>query len=533
MRLILLLLTCSVFWFPANAQPLKCYINTLASNIPGQHATYEMKKVGNYLYASGSITYCGLEYGIFTKFTIDGKFIWSVHLPIPSIVASFTSNNGQFFLCGNTTPTDAFNASFVAKVDDNGVLQWVKKIDHDGREVPRHIVYHPNPGANNAHLYMVSQVAFAGMLDDTRLTNLDENGKINWEFDYGTTTVDDECAYGLVIMPNKNLLLLGLYSTNRVGSAFMEVGPNGEFIGYNTINTNNFTNITTYDVAVQPNTNNLLLAGKYSADEGIIICVDVISKAVKWTMRLPSSKGGIFSIDVNNRGDVFTLSSNAIQSPILSKITLQNGEGKFQYSKQYFEKGDVFGRFPQVVVTDTTLFLVDSRRLQMQPEFQNTNQIILGVNSILSPVCCEYNVETNQPEQPLLVSDNILADVRVPEIIKEEVQYSYFSIFFNSTTECSAFVGITEDLKHEKDRWMQVTPTLSNTFFKFILLHAELPLCKINISDQLGNIVSTILIDKGNSEGIITLPNSPAGCYYVMLFSETGELVDYEKIIKY
>ncbi len=139
------------------------------------------------------------------------NILWSKNVRIPSYSVGFSWGGdartarisaGSIFVSGVAKPSSGDWDLYFMKMDTSGNGSWLKTIRTSGNEVVYDLLYY------NGHVYAVGYTTTWGAGgEDGFLVKADTNGNVLWLKTYGLS--GRERIYGLTVMPDGNLLLVG------------------------------------------------------------------------------------------------------------------------------------------------------------------------------------------------------------------------------------------------------------------------------------------------------------------------------------
>ena len=153
----------------------------------------KIKSYNGYTYLMGRMEISGLSYGTFSKFDSNGSLIWDYRLDMPARMFDFTATtDSAFMIVGRTEPVNSSgtwlnNKSILMKIDDDGNEVFIRTNDHPGREAFFSIVRHPaqvNPAFPYYMTGAVNPSPTPSAFDEVQVTNLAEDGTVNWTHQY-------------------------------------------------------------------------------------------------------------------------------------------------------------------------------------------------------------------------------------------------------------------------------------------------------------------------------------------------------------
>ena len=149
------------------------------------------------------------------KFDLSGNLVWRKRFGIDSLtIRNFTfTPNGDIIFIGRQEPYQVSfdNYTFMGKMDANGNLIWMDKLDRNNRrEDLTRIVYAPDsdPATCDYFVQGVSNYGSNGFADRAYLIAMDEDGNVCWEYFYGVYS-DNEIHKSLSVTSGGNILLSG------------------------------------------------------------------------------------------------------------------------------------------------------------------------------------------------------------------------------------------------------------------------------------------------------------------------------------
>ena len=219
--------TMSAFSEVMDIQPISFELTEICINICcdlsiyGDSLSNEVEQIqshNGHTYLLGFVYIDGEVYGTFSKFKGDGSLLWQYRTDAPSRFFDFTPTaDSAFMLTGRTEPVGMAgnwldNQSILAKIDEQGTEVFIRSYDNSERETFLSIVHHPN-AVNAAFPYYltgaVNSTASPSSFDRVQLTNLSEDGTINWTHEYAYES-DDEFGRKPIPLSDGSILLRGV-----------------------------------------------------------------------------------------------------------------------------------------------------------------------------------------------------------------------------------------------------------------------------------------------------------------------------------
>lgn len=204
-----------------------------------------VKAFSDGVYVAGQTRISGQTYATFSKFDINnGTLIFDFRLDFPSTITDFEyePSTDELILVGYTEPFQVAgipqnNESIIFKINDNGVIQSVKRMQQTGREFFQKIIRHPFPKDPAFPYYILgtrntpASPSPPSSVDVVVVFNADQNLNFKpgcpWQYDYN---IDDEFHRGLIALANGDLILLGNDSPDGYGIMVRINGLNGNII---------------------------------------------------------------------------------------------------------------------------------------------------------------------------------------------------------------------------------------------------------------------------------------------------------------
>ncbi len=401
-------------------------------------------------YITSSRTQSGDTYGLFSKFDGNGNLVWEVELDIESQFLDFVeTDNNEFLLVGRTMPVGppwANNQSILAKVDDNGVLQFSRIYQNYGREFFLKIVKHPSPQNLSFPYYVVgieNQDGTANSaFDEFHLYNIDDNGTINfgkeYTFNYATGTSTDDQWTGIIPLNNGNLLIQGDYFPEWKGVLIELNGLNGSVV-----NTPFESDIDMrYFDAEELPSGKIVVVGAYSLTNNTIFngAVILLNSDLTYAHSIEYSNqgiGGIRQLEQDVNGDLFAVGQGQNGIPIILKYEVDAVANTItEVESKYFLDGETDFSSPNIFTNSSVsrLFYADARK--NNPKMYGDFDIIFGsfdlnltdsclVDTVLTSVeipfehigvaVTEIDYDLPQPTEAFLANPNYMWEYLCPD----------------------------------------------------------------------------------------------------------------------
>lgn len=209
----------------------------------------KIKRIGNFLYVTGSVGSGTDIFGTFSQYDLSGNLNWTTRLDSASILFDFVPIDDlgtAFLVVGRTEPWTTGgsnwqdNESIVCQISSSGVINSVQIYPQQGRESFNHIVRIPNPAPpTNQPFYIIGtdndQFNSPGSDEHTSVLNVNQFGQPNWRMRYRTNNADTELYKAAIALSNGDIALLGNY---RTGAGQPYVGGVMIIAGTGSINAN-------------------------------------------------------------------------------------------------------------------------------------------------------------------------------------------------------------------------------------------------------------------------------------------------------
>ena len=188
---------------------------------PGRNFAGRTKVYDADLFTAGVEFRNNLNYPVFVRRHPDGSIAWRCVLDRPGYIADFIrSDEGCFLLVGyGPNYGNIDNRSFIASIDQNGVLLWLHTYNIEQREAFTRIIRSLNP-SNPAFPYTVCGIRkpAGSFSDDIVLFAIDGSGTIGWMHRVGMGSGDDEFRFDLINAGNAagDIILAGNRGNNPV-----------------------------------------------------------------------------------------------------------------------------------------------------------------------------------------------------------------------------------------------------------------------------------------------------------------------------
>ncbi len=289
-------------------------------NIPGVTKVY-----GSDIFSAGIERVGKDNHPTFTRRRPDGSIVWRTKFDITGAVNDFVrTDEGCYLLVGYSPSFTDGNQSFIARVDDDGDVVWVKFYEtYSKREGFFRIVRSENPAeANFPYIVAGYQRTSDDLRDDVMLFSIDANGQAgSMKKKIGKSSDDDELARALVSW-NGNYILAGSVLNSDGNQGVLYVTNNQGIVqASNTVKYANKTAIS--DVKPASNTH-LILAGSIDG-RGLLAQVNASgSTSGGWARQFPNiTSFHTVAIHPGN-GDIYAVgrrSGSGVHKNVIVKVT--------------------------------------------------------------------------------------------------------------------------------------------------------------------------------------------------------------------
>lgn len=357
-------------------------------NIPGRAKVYD-----------GDIFTAGVEYlsnGTFPSFCrrrSDGTLVWRTLIKVPGTISDFIrTDEGCYLLVGNTPAFTGNNKSFTARIDPNGVLDFLHTYELGSREAFGRIMRSDNP-SDPLFPYVVCGIRNSGSVsdDDIVLFTLDNQGGIGWMRRIGGTTTDDEFRLDMM-NTGGNYLLTGSYVAGGSQRALLfrtnNAGVQQSSIQYQ-------AGTIFFDIEPTANGQGILIAGQLTSGEAILAKVNNAGTQVAWAKKFPKL-AVLRKIVVKPNGDIYVVGQRKETGKyrnVIIKVQDLPGGVTFPWQK-YLERPGESNWTPADLVwySGDMMFYTDGR-LKLPVWFGNEEISAEMYNFELNPDVCPVTKE--------------------------------------------------------------------------------------------------------------------------------------------
>lgn len=255
-------------------------------NIPGLTKVYESD-----VFTIGTEGIGANTFATFTRRRADGNIAWRTRFGIQSTITDFVrTDEGCFLLVGYTPSYTDGNQSFIAKVEDDGDVVWLKTYNlHANREGFFQIIRSANPAeANFPYIVTGYMRNSSGLRDDVVLFSINSIGQAgNLRKQIGTTSDDEEFGFDLVSWNNRHILAgkVWLGTTGATRGVLLMTDNQGNVQASGTVMYQNGVTIS----QVQPLSSQFLLIAGSIGGNGLLAKVDANGNQV-WAQRFSQIK---------------------------------------------------------------------------------------------------------------------------------------------------------------------------------------------------------------------------------------------------
>jgi hypothetical protein len=275
----------------------------------------------------------GPDFPVFTRRRPDGSIVWRTRLNIPGYINDFIyTDEGCYLLVGHSPSFTGDNRSFIARIAENGVLNWLHTYNIQEREAFNRIIRSSNPSNPNFPYTVCGIAKPAGTsTDDILLFTLNNAGSIGWMRRIGTTSSDDEFRMDLLDV-NGTYVLTGL----RIGAGGLRgVLFKTDYAGVQLTSSGEYNNVFSIQTAAQTGSD-LLVAGQLPGGNGAYIARLNGAGVQVWARKFPDIDN-FTRVVVRPGGQVYALGFRRPGAPyrnIIVKVLDTPNGGMVQWMKR-------------------------------------------------------------------------------------------------------------------------------------------------------------------------------------------------------
>ena len=376
-----------------------------------------VKIYDNHIYRAGNVTKNGQIYANFSKYSMNGAFLWMVELEQTSSFADFikTTEEDAFLLVGTTQPFNTSSSSVLAKIDVNGNLLWVQNIETTNREIFNRIRRSEGiAGVANPFPYYISQwvnkPGGGSTSDDAGVFSVDVNGNIGIHSYYRTLNsssgVDYQVNRVFLPLPGGGFALMGSYTpfTGHI----IEIDVNGDVV--QALDTDQQLDIR--DAWQDPITRDIVAVGAIgNSTEGFIIRFN-LDGTVHWAVRTPAINA-LIKIEHSNNDGLFYVVGYGSTFNSINKSYIIRLEDAGQAPPQlewvrHLEEGETFFGSAVVQLTNNDEILYHDARTG-NPKGSGMRDYLMGIFDDELSSCITEEVEIELVEFEFSLSPNEVA----------------------------------------------------------------------------------------------------------------------------
>ncbi len=400
-----------LFVSAAFGQSQPCCDNIKIYGDANENTSTEIKHYDGFTYLTGTTTLNGSTYATFSKLDANLDVVWQYRFEEKSILFDFVkTDDNAFLLVGRENPvrtsTGAWrdNKSILARIDDNGGLDFIRIYDNNKREGFLNIIKHPNPTDPSRPYYMVgvfNSSSTPSSLDEVQIYQLDAQGNsiTALDMDYAN---DDQFGRSLIALSNGDILMVGNYNDSPTDVTGILVRKAGDLSTVASVRTFG-TNQTNFYDAVELSDGNILTVGGEGGNSanynGLLSLVDRSLNALH-TLSISNQQINHFTdVTMDENGNIFATAQTPNDIPVIFKLEVNAGSIEIVDAKYFYNNETAFTA-AKLDATAGKLYYTDGRTDHPATLGAGSHDILKGYFSLDLSDACLLPLEVFPEDRP-------------------------------------------------------------------------------------------------------------------------------------